>query len=144
MNEYPEQLLTGLKKRDIKAYEEIFFKYHGRLVLFARKFTGDLELAQDIVQDAFLTLWEKSDSLTINHHPKAYLFQAVKNKALNHKRHLQVKQSARQEMISKINALEKSVYYDINDPFYSLLELEMEQRIEKGINSMPEKMQDCV
>lgn len=51
--------LSGLKRKDIKAFEELFFKYHGRLVIFANKFTGDLRVSQDLVQDAFLKLWEK-------------------------------------------------------------------------------------
>ena len=142
MYDYNEQLLIGLKKKELKAYEEIFFRYHGRLVLFARKFTGDLTIAQDIVQDAFLTLWEKSETITINDSPKAYLFQAVKNKALNYNRHLQVKQSFRENLISKIAAAEKTICSDFNDPFYSLLEQEMEQKIELLIDSMPEKCRE--
>ena len=142
MYDHNEQLLIGLKRKELKAYEEIFFRYHGRLVLFARKFTGDLTIAQDIVQDAFLTLWEKSESITILDSPKAYLFQAVRNKALNYNRHLQVKQSVRDELIAKINEAEKITYSDFNDPFYSLLEQEMEQKIEILIDSMPEKCRE--
>jgi RNA polymerase sigma-70 factor (ECF subfamily) len=142
MYDHNEQLLIGLKNKELKAYEEIFFRYHGRLVLFARKFTGDLTVAQDIVQDAFLTLWEKSESITILDSPKAYLFQAVRNKALNYNRHLQVRQSVREDLISKIATAEKMIYSDFNDPFYSLLEQEMEQKIEILIDSMPEKCRE--
>ncbi len=142
MFENKEHLLAGLRKKDTDAYKELFFRYHGRLVLFARKFTGDLEAAQDIVQDAFLTLWEKSDLLMINISPKAYLFQAVRNRALNYNRHTQVKQNVHNGLLSKIDAAERVIYSDSDDPFCSLLELEMEQKIEVTISAMPEKCRE--
>ncbi len=137
-----EQLLTGLKRKDLKAYETLFHKYHGRLVLFAKKFTGDLELAKDIVQEAFLTLWEKSETLSIKDSPKSYLYQAVRNKSLNQLRHLQIKDSAKDEIISNIIESERLIYSDFNDPFYSLLEMEMEQKMEQAINNLPDKCRE--
>jgi len=134
-----EHFLVDLKNKEIKAYEELFFRYHGRLVLFARKFTGDLQPAQDIVQDAFLILWEKSDTLSIDSSPKAYLFQAVRNSCLNYKRHLNIRHTVEDELNFKINLSEKSIYSDFNDPYFSLLELEMQQKIEEIINTLPEK-----
>ncbi len=141
MCEDKSDLLKGLKSRDLKAYEMIFFKYHGRLVMFANKFTHDLEIAQDIVQDAFLTLWEKADLLTINDSPKSYLFQMVKNRALNHKRHVGVKSSAKDKLIAEMQALEKSAYINMGDPLYSLLESELEEKVDQIIQSLPDKCQ---
>jgi RNA polymerase sigma-70 factor (ECF subfamily) len=132
-----EQLLSDLKNREVKAYEELFFKYHGRLVLFALKFTDDLQAAKDIVQDTFLSLWEKADKINVS--LKAYLFQSVKNSSLNHLRHLKIDPTVKDEAAYKISVAERMEYFDFNDPYYSLLELEMEQKIEKAINSLPTK-----
>lgn len=132
-----KQLLYDLKNKEVKAYEILFFKYHGRLVLYALKFTGDLQAAKDIVQDTFINLWEKVDSINLS--PKAYIFQSVKNKSLNYKRHLKIDHSVKDELAIKINVAEKMAYFDFNDPYYSLLELEMEQKIEKVVNSLPKK-----
>jgi len=84
MNDTKSISLSGLKRKNIKAFEVLFFKYHGRLVLFANKFTGDLRISQDLVQDAFLKLWEKPEIISSIESPKAYLFQAVRNSCLNH------------------------------------------------------------
>ncbi|WP_235934077.1 RNA polymerase sigma-70 factor [Sunxiuqinia indica] len=135
------RLLIGLKSKDLDAYEMIFFRYHGRLVLFANKFTYDLEVAQDIVQDAFLTLWEKADLLTINDSPKSYLFQMVKNRSLNYKRHLNVKSSVKDRLIAEIQSLEIDMYNRPGDPFESLLESELENRIDQIIQKLPGKCQ---
>ena len=135
-------IAEGLKHRDLSVYRELYFQYHGRLVLFARKFTGDIEIARDIVQDAFLNLWEKSDSLEINISPKSYLFQAVRNRALNYNRHVQVKRNAKDQIIAQIDASEQLVYTSFEDPFHSLLELELDEKITLTISSMPEKCKE--
>lgn len=132
-----EQLLSDFKNKKVKAYEELFFKYHGKLVLFALKFTGDLQAAKDIVQDTFLSLWKNADNINLS--PKAYLFQTVRNTSLNYIRHLKIVTSVKDELAFKISFAEKLEYFDFKDPYYSLLELEMEQKIEKVINSLPEK-----
>ena len=137
-----KQISEGLKSRNLLVYKEIYFLYHGRLVMFARKFTGDIEIARDIVQDAFLNLWEKSDSLEITISPKAYLFQAVRNRALNYNRHVHVKQNAKEQIISKIDTAEQAVYTCFDDPFHSLLELELDEKIEYTISSMPDKCKE--
>jgi len=131
--------LSKLKRKDIKAFEELFFKYHGRLVLFANKFTGDLQVSQDLVQDAFLKLWEKPEIISTIESPKAYLFQAVRNSCLNHCRHLNIKHSVEEELVAKINFLEKAASIDYYDPLHSLLELEIGDKIDEIVQSMPEK-----
>lgn len=139
MYENRDQLLLDLKNKEIRAYEELFFRYHGRLVLFARKFTGDLQSAQDLVQDVFLNLWEKAETININSSPKAYLFQSVRNSCLNYKRHINIRHTVEDELTLKISLSEQMTYSDFNDPYYSLLELELQRKIEEVINSLPEK-----
>ncbi len=123
----------------LKFFQELFFKYHGRLVLFANKFTCDMQIAQDLVQDAFLKLWEKPGKLSSVESPKAYLFQAVRNNCLNNQRHLNIKQNVKDELKSKLNALEQSAYFESQDPLNSLFEKEIEQKVEELVQAMPEK-----
>lgn len=134
-----EVQLRSLKRKDIRAYKKLFFKFHGRLVLFANKFTGDMQVSQDLVQDAFLNLWKQYNSQTKIKSPKAYLFQAVRNSCLNHHRHLKIRNSVEEELTDKIVSKEKSVYYDNENPYQSLLELELHEKIEELENSIPDR-----
>ena len=125
-------------RRNLDSYRELFFKYHGRLVLFANKFTGDTQVSKDLVQDAFIKLWEKSPTLSEIDAPKSYLFQSVKNSCLNYHRHLNIKRSVEDNILNKINTLEKSTFSDFNDPLHSLLELEIEEKVDSIIPSLPD------
>lgn len=137
-----KRIISGIKNRDLVIFEELFLNYHGRLVLFANKFIGDIQVSRDLVQDAFFTLWEKADKLEIQQSPKAYLYKAVKNSCLNYNRHLSIKQSAEAEIQSKISELEKQVYKNTDSPYFSLIEQELEEKINEVIESMPEKCRE--
>lgn len=137
-----KNIITGIKARDLKIFEELFYNYHGRLVLFANKFIGDMQVSRDLVQDAFVILWDKADQLDIKQSPKAYLYQAVKNSCFNYNRHLSIVQSAENNLSNKIAELEKQVYQNSDSPYFSLIELELEEKIAEVIESMPEKCRE--
>jgi len=135
-------MAVGLRNRDLEVYKSLFFQYHGRLVLFAYKFTGEMEAARDIVQDTFMALWEKSDTLTIQLSPKAYLFQAVRNRSLNYFRNSSTRHGVLAKLAERIDREERKVYADFNNPFHSFLELEMQEKIGDIIGTMPEKCRE--
>ncbi|WP_299578137.1 RNA polymerase sigma-70 factor [uncultured Sunxiuqinia sp.] len=131
-----------MKNRDVEIFEELFFNYHGRLVLFANKFIGDMQVSRDLVQDAFFMLWEKTDQLDIKKSPKAYLYQSVKNSCLNYNRHLSIKENAEAEISTRIAELERQVYDGTKTPYLSLIEQELEEKIAEVIEQMPSKCQE--
>ena len=55
------------------------------------KYIGDLEVARDLVQDLFLSIYESRRSISIQTSLKSYLYSAVKNRCLNHIRHQAVR-----------------------------------------------------
>lgn len=56
--------------------------YQGRLVRYAARITGDLELARDVVQDTFLRLCRAQPEKT-DGHMAAWLFRVCRNRALD-------------------------------------------------------------
>jgi len=132
-------MFSAGKQNAPDAYRDLFFQYHGRLVLFAHKFTGDLQVSQDIVQDAFLKLWENSPSLDSYEMPKAYLFQSVKNSCLNYLRHIKTRHSAEAKLLNRFQEAEKASFLESGDPMQSLLEQDVHEKIDAIIASMPEK-----
>jgi len=63
-----------------KRIEPLFKRYYRPLCLYALHFVGETEAAEDIVQDAFVALWQRSSEVR---EPKSYLFAAVRNGCLS-------------------------------------------------------------
>jgi len=61
---------------------ESFLEYRNLLFSIAYNMLGQVETAQDIVQDAFLS-WIQVDTIAVRH-PKAFLVKIVTNKCINH------------------------------------------------------------
>lgn len=47
-------------------------------------------VAEELVQDVMLELWKRRETLAEESSPQAYLFQATRNRALNHIRHARI------------------------------------------------------
>jgi RNA polymerase sigma-70 factor (ECF subfamily) len=76
----------GIKASNQQAFSKLFYRLYPQLVKFAWRYTRTEPPAKDIVQDAFLKLWEKRDNIDPKQSIKAYLFQIVRNKSLNYLR----------------------------------------------------------
>ena len=78
------QLFDLVKQDDVKAFEEIYNRHWPQLIDAAYRRLQSREKAEDIVQDLFVTLYQKRHTIEISTSLKAYLAQAVKFKILNH------------------------------------------------------------
>ena len=64
-------------------FEKTYTEYWKKLNAFSYTMTQDKDLAQHIVQDVFIDLWERKDDLDIIA-IESYLFRAVKNQVFKH------------------------------------------------------------
>lgn len=85
-----DKLLINLKNRDQKAFAQIFRIYNARLLYFAKSYVIDEEIAGNLVQDSFLTLWENCHQLKDTTSIGAYLYTITRNTCLNHLKHLKI------------------------------------------------------
>jgi RNA polymerase sigma-70 factor (family 1) len=76
-------IINGIRNRDRELYSWMFDRYSHTMYLIALDILKDHELARDIVQEAFLKLWEKSDTIDIQSSIKSYLFRTAANLAIN-------------------------------------------------------------
>eukprot|EP01132_Coremiostelium_polycephalum_P017220 gene17220-20639_t len=75
-------LLDQLKGGDSAAYELIFKKYYKVLSVKAYFMLEDDMEAEDLVQNLFISIWQKELFLGINTSVKAYLLRSVHNRCL--------------------------------------------------------------
>ena len=76
------QILEKLKEDDPIAYNQLFDKYYMPLCTYSFKFCDSFELAEDIVQDLFIKLWDEKLYAKIDNAIGPYLFKSAKNNTL--------------------------------------------------------------
>ena len=47
---------------DLAAFEKLYLKYHRRVYLYAKRMSGSIQEAEEVVQDTFVKTWQKLDS----------------------------------------------------------------------------------
>ncbi|WP_276168092.1 RNA polymerase sigma factor [Zobellia alginiliquefaciens] len=84
MNE--RKLVMKMQKGNAEAYQYLFTEYYDWLCNYIFKMCNNRYLAEDIVQDALMNLWEKRTQLLISGSVKNYLFKCCYNQFLQHLR----------------------------------------------------------
>lgn len=79
-------LIRKIKQSNSHAFKYLMNKYFKELADFAYQYVKSPHTSKDIVQDVFAYIWEQRVSWEPTESLKLYLYQAVKNKALNYKR----------------------------------------------------------
>lgn len=69
---------------DFESVEHLFRQYYKILRVYAFRFVNDWSVAEDVVQDVFVALWNHRDTIAYDGAVKSYLFKAVYNKSLNY------------------------------------------------------------
>lgn len=115
-----------------KEFEELFREYFKPLTAFAKKYLNDIDLAKEMVHEAFLKLWEKREEVDTNKSVKSYLYTTVYNRSLNYIR--DNKKFDRTE--GKTELLERSENWDQTN---QMIAVEIETKINQTLDDLPEK-----
>ncbi len=78
-----DMLLSRLQNGDEKAFTAIYERYNKMLYVLAYKYLKDTFLAEDIIQQVFLKLWESRSLFVGSVHLRNYLYTMTKNLVLN-------------------------------------------------------------
>jgi len=77
-------LIERLRRNDRKAYSELFDGYFDKLFTFALNMVFREDVANDIVQEVFIAIYEKSVLKNYQGSLKAYLYTSVRNRCYNY------------------------------------------------------------
>ena len=83
-NEYDVHLWLRIERGgEIAAFRELFDRYYAPLCRFAEFWLRDRASAEEVVLDVYTHVWQHAAELRITVSVRAYLFRAVRNRALN-------------------------------------------------------------
>jgi RNA polymerase sigma-70 factor (family 1) len=129
------ELTVLLKEGDHGAYAEIYQRYHVLLYLYAYKKLKDKETAKDLVQEIFLSLWNKRKSYTFHTDLAGYLYRSVRNRAFDIFAHQKIEQQY-------VDSLQTYLDTDTATTDYLLREKEITKTIDNEIALMPKGMRE--
>ena len=115
-------------------FDILFEQYYERLVLFAESYVGDLQTAEDMVQDVFLALFSRKDFNEVAY-TRSYLFSCVKNGCVDYLRKLKITDPLDVKLFD-------AAYY--TGDFDVLEQEELIRRVEEEIEKLPEQRRDVL
>jgi RNA polymerase sigma-70 factor, ECF subfamily len=127
-------LINRLRKGEEIAYEMLFKEYYKVLTIFANKYLRDIEASKELVQELFVHLYERRESLDINSSLKSYLFRSVHNRCLN----IINAQKIHNKYAEHINYTRQIAQNTLDDEVNSS---ELENALYKAIGDLPPKCQ---
>ena len=125
----------------METFDSLFIEYKHRFVLFADSYLHDIQMAEDIVTDAFMAYWN-----SFRHNPPAeinapaYILTIVKNKCLNELEHRKVHQKFLDSAISDAQweLSMQTASLQACDPS-EIFTAEMEELVQKSLGKLPPK-----
>lgn len=69
-----EALLAAVAAGDVTAFEELHRKYFPKLMHFARRITDNAESAEEVANDALMTVWRTADRFQGLSKPSSWIF----------------------------------------------------------------------
>ena len=78
-----KEFISSLQRGDSKGYEFLVTSYHQKLCVYANSLTNDPHLAEDIVQNVFMSIWKNRNKLKEEFVIKSYLYKSVYNEFID-------------------------------------------------------------
>ena len=129
-----KRLIADIKAGKKAAYKSVYLKYYERLCIYVLNYTQDRNLAEDIVQDTFLSLWTKRSTLRVDGSLNGYLYRLTYNKLVDvfrkNKKHDNELETLRNETLGDLME-------DYEDVYTKKL-----AQVEKAIDTLPPRCKE--
>ncbi len=120
---------------------EAFFKAnHANMVRYAMKFVRRTDVASDIVQEAFVKLWESRQLILANVSLQAYLYKVIYNLSLNHIEQLKIRARHHDSIYTDLMEMEMDYYKEEK----SVIEDERISSLHQMLGALPKECYEVI
>ncbi|MBO9572471.1 MAG: sigma-70 family RNA polymerase sigma factor [Chitinophagaceae bacterium] len=127
-----EQLVQLLKQSDEAAYTELYHRYWKKMFYKAGQKLNNLPVAEEIIQDIFLDIWNRRASIELSANFSHYLASALKYKVIN-----QQAKEYRELQYQRAHTLSPGQFDNSTTDYLEARELQ--KRIAELVAKLPEK-----
>lgn len=125
-----QQLLDGINRKKRTAWESLYQYFYGALCSYAERIIKDGAVAEDIVQECLITVWNSEVTFNDMKALRVYFYRAVHNNSLKYLRDKQVDDSRLK--------MWQDVQEELTDDyFYQAVEEEVIRKINAVISELP-------
>ena len=125
-----EDLGYRIKRQEKEAFHLLYTEYFAELRTYAQRFVYDYDEAEDIVQDAFFSLWQHVHHYRPEQNVISYLLAIIKNQCYNYLRKLRIQDEHQDKLI------EAMVFSGIEDPE---IDEDLRRRLYEVLGKMSDK-----
>lgn len=126
--------IPSLRKGEKKAYEDIYNEFFGVLYHLCLQYLHNEKVAEEIVQDTFLKLWEIRESLNDQINIRNFLYTITKNNCLNYLRDQKISLKHQENM----KYLEMQFNYEALEKLGNYIQFEeLRNKIDDAISKLP-------
>ena len=129
---YLPALLLQIAEGRQSAFREVYVLFYKRLFRFAFAIVKTRELAEEIVEDVFVKLWQKHAEARRIQNLRIYLYTATKNTALNY-----LAKKAKESITEPFD----HIHIELNDaavnPEQILITAEIYKKIQAAVEALP-------
>ncbi len=131
-----QEIVKSINEGDEAAFEKLFYEYYSDLCRMAFQIVNCRETAEDTVQTIFLNVWQSRKSWQINVSLKAYLYRAVKNRAINRSNKRKIRERVKRDFSDENRYSNQILENNRGDSSRALV-----KKIWSVAEAMPEKRQ---
>lgn len=127
-----------IKYGNLKAFDNLFKDLYASLCIYASDILKNRSIAEEVVQDVFLKLWNNRETININTSLKSYLYRMVHNQSLNFLRDRIAQRKAEEISVDDISY--RSLVFGLESSYDLLNDLignNIEQELERAITELP-------
>ena len=130
-----QQLLTLLRDDNVAAFNVIYDRYSQPLYLYILSKLDMGEISKDVLQDLFISLWERRNRISIHDSLRSYLYQSARHKIIDIYRKDSTYRKYLQQLIEHFDTQPGNIS-EVMD--YKV----KTQEIFEAINRLPERMKE--
>lgn len=120
--------------------KDLFEEYFDKLTIYALSILHQHEIAEEVVSDVFINIWQKKEKLVSDQKLHSYLFRCVHNKCIDYLR--SQKTVKNQKTVALYLLLDDEVFSESNFVIEKIFSKNLEETIKNAINKLPEKRKE--
>ena len=129
-----DKFIQQINAKEVGAFRILFEHFYNYLVLYAMKRVRQREVAEDVVQEVFVAIWESSKEYNSFHGFRAFLYDAVQNRCLDYLKHKAVE--------NRYLAYQLANHDDEREREYNLMREEIYRELYLAVRELPDRCRE--